>query len=101
VEVTAAQRSHLSEARLDIDDALAATRPERVAAMTRAEHVPEYVTEVLGPFPETRGGQRTWCALAVEVEEERDVRCDQAIQRPVPLVALPAAFTVGGRSGAS
>lgn len=74
LEVTAAQRNHLSEARLDFDDALATTRPERVAAMTRAEHVPEYVTEVLGPFPETRGGQRTWCALAVEVEEERDVR---------------------------
>ncbi len=82
-QVSAAARQHALETTTDecdeyrralheIDAALGAARVQRVLELVQDESPPFYLLEVLGEVPPSRGGQRAWCGLAVEIEHYRD-----------------------------
>ncbi|MDQ6794447.1 MAG: hypothetical protein M3067_06465, partial [Chloroflexota bacterium] len=67
---TAVERSDLSRAVEDVESALTATRPERVAAA--ALDPTHHLWTDLGPPPQTRGGLAAWCGIAERVETKND-----------------------------
>ena len=67
---TADERARLSSAIDDLDAALTATRPERVAAA--AIDPTNELWNSIGPPPTTRGGLAAWCGIAERFETERD-----------------------------
>jgi hypothetical protein len=67
---TAVERSDLSRAVDEIESALSATRPERVAAA--ALNPTHHLWTDLGPPPHTRGGLAAWCGIAERVETTND-----------------------------
>jgi hypothetical protein len=78
IAAAAPERARVVSLVREIDIALDATRPERVVAIATGLDPTERVVRALGPLPDTRGGQRVWCALASEMErdEDRRGRCD-------------------------
>jgi len=72
IAASAPERARLAAAVRQLDHALAVTRSARVAAIASGCDLPGYLEKVLGPVPQTRGGQRVWCALASEIEARRD-----------------------------
>ncbi len=67
---TAHDRAALTNSINDLDAALAATRPERVAAA--ALNPTHKLWQLLGPPPATRGGLAAWCGIAERIEDLRD-----------------------------
>lgn len=56
----------------EIDAALDATRPHRIAAHANDSELDPYLHQRLGPLPTTRGARAAWCGLAERLEAERD-----------------------------
>ncbi len=67
---TAADQARLTNCINDLDAALAATRPERVAAAALDPR--NKLWQVLGPPPATRGGLAAWCGITERIEDWRD-----------------------------
>ena len=67
---TAHGRARLSSAIDDLDAALNATRPERVAAAAIDPN--NELWNSIGPPPPTRGGLAAWCGIAERIETEQD-----------------------------
>jgi len=67
---TAHERARLSTAIDDLDTALNATRPARVAAA--AMDSTNELWNSIGPPPSTRGGLAAWCGVAERIETDRD-----------------------------
>ena len=67
---TADKRVRLSTAIDDIDAALTANRPARIAAAAVDPH--NELWNAIGPPPPTRGGLAAWCGIAERIETERD-----------------------------
>jgi len=67
---TANERARLSHAIDDLDTALTATRPARIAAAAKDPN--NALWHTIGPPPPTRGGLATWCGIAEHIETEQD-----------------------------
>ncbi|MFN2503843.1 MAG: hypothetical protein ABR540_06380 [Acidimicrobiales bacterium] len=72
IAIATPERARLVSLVHELDMALDTTRPERVVAIATAAEPPEPVVQALGPVPASGGGQRVWCALASEMERDRD-----------------------------
>lgn len=69
---SAEERDRLTRAVKDLDDALASTRAQRVAAA--AVDPASELWQSLGPPPETRGGLAAWCGIAERLDTWTDRR---------------------------
>ena len=72
LERTAPQRQELDRRGRELADALTETRPDRVLAAACGDPAGKHLETVLGPAPCDPGSWAVWCAIANEIEAQRD-----------------------------